>query len=127
MTPLPRDAHSRACHPRHARVICFKRVSGLEIFCPLTKPLERSHFAFHDQIFGAVSFLQIEEMICTMSGCVSSVVEYATKVCTEDGQWFRHPETNDTWTNYTMCHMKPEGVNDRTIHGIGGSNNHGSD
>lgn len=27
----------------------------------------------------------------------------ATKFCGEDGRWFRHPETNRTWTNYTLC------------------------
>ncbi|XP_075900416.1 calcitonin gene-related peptide type 1 receptor [Nelusetta ayraudi] len=29
--------------------------------------------------------------------------EKATKYCGEDGQWFRHPETNRTWSNYTLC------------------------
>ncbi|XP_017280153.1 calcitonin gene-related peptide type 1 receptor isoform X1 [Kryptolebias marmoratus] len=29
--------------------------------------------------------------------------ENATKFCGEDGQWFRHPESNMTWTNYTLC------------------------
>ncbi|KAF0024718.1 hypothetical protein F2P81_023520 [Scophthalmus maximus] len=29
--------------------------------------------------------------------------EKATKYCGEDGQWFRHPESNKTWTNYTLC------------------------
>ncbi|KAM9737814.1 calcitonin gene-related peptide type 1 receptor isoform 1-T1 [Menidia menidia] len=29
--------------------------------------------------------------------------EKATKYCGEDGQWFRHPESNMTWTNYTVC------------------------
>ncbi|GLD57835.1 calcitonin gene-related peptide type 1 receptor-like protein, partial [Lates japonicus] len=29
--------------------------------------------------------------------------EKATKYCGEDGQWFRHPERNKTWTNYTLC------------------------
>lgn len=27
----------------------------------------------------------------------------AFKVCLEDGTWFRHPETNKTWSNYTTC------------------------
>lgn len=27
----------------------------------------------------------------------------ATKICTEDGQWFISEDTHDTWTNYTMC------------------------
>ncbi|XP_061520826.1 calcitonin gene-related peptide type 1 receptor [Phycodurus eques] len=29
--------------------------------------------------------------------------EKATKYCGEDGQWYRHPETNTTWTNFTLC------------------------
>ncbi|XP_029022986.1 calcitonin gene-related peptide type 1 receptor isoform X2 [Betta splendens] len=29
--------------------------------------------------------------------------EKATKYCGEDGQWFRHPESNRTWSNYTLC------------------------
>ncbi|XP_046875830.1 calcitonin gene-related peptide type 1 receptor isoform X2 [Hypomesus transpacificus] len=29
--------------------------------------------------------------------------EKVTKFCGENGQWFRHPETNRTWSNYTLC------------------------
>ncbi|XP_066564432.1 calcitonin gene-related peptide type 1 receptor [Amia ocellicauda] len=29
--------------------------------------------------------------------------EMVTKVCNTDGQWFRHPESNRTWSNYTLC------------------------
>ncbi|XP_059205628.1 calcitonin gene-related peptide type 1 receptor isoform X1 [Centropristis striata] len=29
--------------------------------------------------------------------------EKATKYCGENGQWFRHPDTNRTWSNYTLC------------------------
>ncbi|CAG7819097.1 unnamed protein product [Allacma fusca] len=27
----------------------------------------------------------------------------AHKACLEDGTWFRHPDSNSTWSNYTMC------------------------
>uniref|UniRef100_A0A8C9W9D7 Calcitonin gene-related peptide type 1 receptor-like n=1 Tax=Scleropages formosus TaxID=113540 RepID=A0A8C9W9D7_SCLFO len=27
----------------------------------------------------------------------------ATKICTESGHWFLHPESNRTWSNYTRC------------------------
>ncbi|KAL7630590.1 UNVERIFIED_CONTAM: hypothetical protein RMT77_019211 [Armadillidium vulgare] len=27
----------------------------------------------------------------------------AHKLCTSDGTWFRHPDTNKTWSNYTAC------------------------
>lgn len=27
----------------------------------------------------------------------------AHKFCTEEGSWFRHPESNQTWSNYTTC------------------------
>lgn len=30
-------------------------------------------------------------------------LEKATKYCGEDSQWFRHPETNRMWTNYSLC------------------------
>ncbi|EAT38031.2 AAEL010043-PA, partial [Aedes aegypti] len=29
--------------------------------------------------------------------------EFAHKDCDEDGEWFRHPLTNRTWSNYTTC------------------------
>ncbi|XP_078391511.1 calcitonin gene-related peptide type 1 receptor-like [Cetorhinus maximus] len=29
--------------------------------------------------------------------------EKATKICAENGLWFRHPQSNRTWTNYTQC------------------------
>lgn len=29
--------------------------------------------------------------------------EKVTKVCNPDGQWFHHPESNRSWTNYTQC------------------------
>ncbi|GCC22979.1 hypothetical protein chiPu_0001370 [Chiloscyllium punctatum] len=29
--------------------------------------------------------------------------EKATKYCDETGDWFKHPETNRTWSNYTLC------------------------
>ncbi|KAG7239836.1 hypothetical protein INR49_030548 [Caranx melampygus] len=29
--------------------------------------------------------------------------EKVTKVCNPNGQWFHHPESNRSWTNYTQC------------------------
>ncbi|XP_043538046.1 calcitonin gene-related peptide type 1 receptor-like isoform X2 [Chiloscyllium plagiosum] len=29
--------------------------------------------------------------------------EKATKICTENGKWYRHPSSNRIWTNYTQC------------------------
>ncbi|KAK1336465.1 hypothetical protein QTO34_002494 [Cnephaeus nilssonii] len=29
--------------------------------------------------------------------------EKVTKICDQDGHWFRHPASNRTWTNYTRC------------------------
>lgn len=29
--------------------------------------------------------------------------EMVTKICTDSGQWFLHPKSNRTWTNYTRC------------------------
>ncbi|KAL2088140.1 hypothetical protein ACEWY4_016968 [Coilia grayii] len=31
--------------------------------------------------------------------------EVATKICTGKGEWFKHPDSNRTWTNYTSCHL----------------------
>ncbi|XP_071320917.1 calcitonin gene-related peptide type 1 receptor-like isoform X2 [Trachinotus anak] len=31
----------------------------------------------------------------------------ASKVCTESGEWGRHPESNRTWTNFTNCKANP--------------------
>ncbi|KAG8325562.1 hypothetical protein J6590_064343 [Homalodisca vitripennis] len=28
---------------------------------------------------------------------------YGLRVCLEDGSWFKHPESNKTWSNYTTC------------------------
>ncbi|KAM9249634.1 calcitonin gene-related peptide type 1 receptor [Dugong dugon] len=31
--------------------------------------------------------------------------EKVTKICDPDGNWFRHPASNRTWTNYTQCNL----------------------
>lgn len=31
--------------------------------------------------------------------------EKVTKICDSSGNWFRHPESNRTWTNYTQCNI----------------------
>ncbi|NXA48834.1 CALRL protein, partial [Nothocercus julius] len=31
--------------------------------------------------------------------------EKVTKICDPSGNWFRHPESNRTWTNYTQCNI----------------------
>lgn len=37
----------------------------------------------------------------------------ASKVCTENGEWGRHPESKRTWTNYTNC--KANSANHQTV------------
>uniref|UniRef100_A0A6Q2XT57 Calcitonin gene-related peptide type 1 receptor n=1 Tax=Esox lucius TaxID=8010 RepID=A0A6Q2XT57_ESOLU len=37
--------------------------------------------------------------------------EMATRVCSETGHWFLHPESNKTWTNYTECSYVPTAMN----------------
>ncbi|KAM9123959.1 calcitonin gene-related peptide type 1 receptor isoform 1-T2 [Pangshura tecta] len=32
--------------------------------------------------------------------------EKVTKICDQNGNWFRHPESNRTWTNYTQCNLR---------------------
>uniref|UniRef100_A0A1A8J1F2 Calcitonin receptor n=2 Tax=Nothobranchius kuhntae TaxID=321403 RepID=A0A1A8J1F2_NOTKU len=34
--------------------------------------------------------------------------EKVVKVCNPDGQWFRHPESNRIWTNYSQCSIRNE-------------------
>lgn len=31
--------------------------------------------------------------------------EKVTKICDPSGNWFKHPESNRTWTNYTQCNI----------------------
>ncbi|XP_039539034.1 calcitonin gene-related peptide type 1 receptor [Pimephales promelas] len=31
--------------------------------------------------------------------------EMVSKICTESGQWFLHPASNRTWTNFTRCNL----------------------
>uniref|UniRef100_UPI00358FB93F calcitonin gene-related peptide type 1 receptor-like isoform X2 n=1 Tax=Myxine glutinosa TaxID=7769 RepID=UPI00358FB93F len=31
------------------------------------------------------------------------ISEKVTKICDDNGQWFRHPLSNRTWSNYTLC------------------------
>lgn len=38
-----------------------------------------------------------------------------TKICTESGGWFLHPESNRTWTNYTRCN---EHTNESRVVGV---------
>ncbi|XP_052795514.1 calcitonin gene-related peptide type 1 receptor-like [Mya arenaria] len=35
---------------------------------------------------------------------LSNPLAYAKKTFNSDGTWFRHPDTNRIWTNYTMCY-----------------------
>ncbi|XP_067095328.1 calcitonin gene-related peptide type 1 receptor-like [Osmerus mordax] len=35
--------------------------------------------------------------------------EKVTKVCNSDGQWFRHPESDRVWSNYTQCQIYTKG------------------
>nr|XP_033801086.1 calcitonin gene-related peptide type 1 receptor isoform X2 [Geotrypetes seraphini]XP_033801087.1 calcitonin gene-related peptide type 1 receptor isoform X2 [Geotrypetes seraphini] len=32
-------------------------------------------------------------------------LEKVTKICEPNGLWFQHPESNRTWTNYTLCNL----------------------
>ncbi|XP_071803553.1 calcitonin gene-related peptide type 1 receptor-like isoform X1 [Asterias amurensis] len=40
----------------------------------------------------------------------------ASKICMPNGQWFRHPETDDTWTNYTSCNYRVKEDLDSNVH-----------
>lgn len=47
------------------------------------------------------------------------IKEKVTKICDQDGHWFRHPDSNRTWTNYTLCnnstHEKVKVCNNREL------------
>lgn len=54
-----------------------------------------------------------EKIKLNLTGCVTRedtnsfsyplIAGFAHKPCESDGNWFRHPLTNRTWTNYTTC------------------------
>lgn len=31
------------------------------------------------------------------------LIGFGHKVCESDGEWFKHPENNKSWSNYTTC------------------------
>ncbi|KAL4222163.1 hypothetical protein ACF0H5_018203 [Mactra antiquata] len=35
---------------------------------------------------------------------LSNPLAYSKKTCNVDGTWYRHPQTGNIWTNYTMCY-----------------------
>ncbi|KAM4631513.1 calcitonin gene-related peptide type 1 receptor [Polymixia lowei] len=44
----------------------------------------------------------------TSQNCPIYIVDFdstekVSRYCGENGQWFRHPDTNKTWSNYTLC------------------------
>uniref|UniRef100_A0A182TWX0 G-protein coupled receptors family 2 profile 2 domain-containing protein n=1 Tax=Anopheles melas TaxID=34690 RepID=A0A182TWX0_9DIPT len=44
------------------------------------------------------------ECLETLNETVDTTISgFAHKVCSENGEWFRHPETNRSWSNYTTC------------------------
>lgn len=50
-------------------------------------------------------------LLVSSNDTISSLILYnfilnvgpAFKKCMENGEWWRHPETNMTWSNYTQC------------------------
>ncbi|KAG8181271.1 hypothetical protein JTE90_018790 [Oedothorax gibbosus] len=40
----------------------------------------------------------------------------ASKYCSEDGTWWKHPEFNQTWTNYSMCGITQDQGNVFVVH-----------
>lgn len=41
---------------------------------------------------------------CPSYIALSNPLSYSTKTCNQDGTWFRHPKTDQVWTNYSMCY-----------------------
>ncbi|XP_075897486.1 calcitonin gene-related peptide type 1 receptor-like isoform X2 [Nelusetta ayraudi] len=51
---------------------------------------------------------QTEAGVTTEQGCPDYFDDFdpnavASKMCTEEGEWWRHHESNRTWTNFTIC------------------------
>lgn len=55
-------------------------------------------------------------------------LDYASRKCMPDGQWYVHPVLNRTWTNYSQCFNKKVITNEPKVGGIlevsGGCNTH---
>lgn len=54
--------------------------------------------AFNKALFFLLGILRSQ-----CNNCYVSLTEKVTKYCDENGDWYKHPENNRTWSNYTMC------------------------
>lgn len=89
--------------PQLGRLVVLGRRSGRNLHLP-ELPQLFSRFRSHRWV------RWLKQGACQRSdtqGCQTHLLvllsEKATKYCGEDGQWFRHPDTNRTWSNYTLC------------------------
>ncbi|XP_067136193.1 calcitonin gene-related peptide type 1 receptor-like isoform X1 [Centruroides vittatus] len=53
---------------------------------------------WNDTLAGSVAYTPCPNFV---PGFLSG--KYAHKLCNKDGSWYRHPDTNKTWSNYTTC------------------------
>ena len=76
---------------------CLKEnTRSLANFCPV---IFDSVLCFKQTAAGSV-----QESVCPLDHAVFNAPDStAKKYCLEDGTWYKHPETNKTWSDYTDC------------------------
>uniref|UniRef100_A0A8I3P740 Calcitonin gene-related peptide type 1 receptor n=2 Tax=Canis lupus familiaris TaxID=9615 RepID=A0A8I3P740_CANLF len=86
-----------------AQYECYQKI--------MQDPIQQTEEAFtateHGMVGYAGMMLQLEPSPCSTALITfrTSIHQKVTKICDQDGNWFRHPESNRTWTNYTQCNV----------------------
>ncbi|GFR12928.1 calcitonin receptor [Trichonephila clavata] len=70
-------------------------ISGTELYCPRTFD---GWGCWNDTLAGKTAYIPCPQFI---TGFLPE--RSAHKECNPDGTWYRHPDTNRTWSNYTTC------------------------
>uniref|UniRef100_A0A182UP12 G-protein coupled receptors family 2 profile 2 domain-containing protein n=1 Tax=Anopheles merus TaxID=30066 RepID=A0A182UP12_ANOME len=71
-----------------------------------SSPQPRNSMALSTTTDASVDEIAQKRLECleTLNETVDTTISgFAHKVCSENGEWFRHPETNRSWSNYTTC------------------------
>ncbi|XP_046674584.1 LOW QUALITY PROTEIN: calcitonin gene-related peptide type 1 receptor-like [Homalodisca vitripennis] len=73
-----------------------RQISVTEVMCP-------REFDGWTCIINATSAGDVAYFPCPFFILGFDPKRYGLRVCLEDGSWFKHPESNKTWSNYTTC------------------------
>ena len=92
------QAHTHAKKKKKTSVL-FEPCVTLIIF----KPVCFSLLLCEESFLLLVIKSYITDCNLSMTRFIFFPTEKVIKVCNSDGQWFRHPESNRIWTNYTQC------------------------